>query len=604
MGLFCRVKYNGQENDHFSNQGRVGTFLYTMFSAVRLNGEIDNAYCMFCGNSESIWYTIAGEIAAKDYKILMDSGWRRHGTIIRKPANRKTCCPVYALWCDAESFQISKSQKKALRLVNNFLSGRGKFKDAKNASATITCCRDRSADSNNLTNSPQDVKPQPPGDSEIPISGAVKNLNFKRKFSSNDVKPQGDGDAGKPVDGKVINLRARKKFKRATENSGTADYRGYRPIDVNDLASHPRDIGTQVSKDSGFADDKTSVSASRPGSARRKRWQALQNRMMKRAKELGVPYEAVMQEYLTRRKKRLAKNKPKDLEDYLASEPREGEAAHFLDIRLYKSSPRSAELEATLDEEFRLYSAYQVAVHKDAPEDLKRENFIEYLVDSLIVDGRDADAEACGAPQVGTYHQQYWLDGKKLIAVGVLDLVSSGLSSVYFFYDPAYAFLRLGIYSALREIAFVRDLHRTFGSRVTAYADPMQYTLGSYVHSCAKMRYKTQFAPSYLVCPETYTMVPVEKCQRMLDVKRCTRFAEADVEKAPSVDRRNAVILLSCSPRLTSLLPSSQFTVKDNVIITSVAAATKVLSEDDSQRVEDWLKLVRSTGTMRIDCTR
>ncbi|VDM27791.1 unnamed protein product, partial [Hydatigera taeniaeformis] len=255
--------------------------------------------------------------------------------------------------------------------------------------------------------------------------------------------------------------------------------------------------------------------------------------MLKRAKETGVPYEAIMKEYQVRRQKRLEKNKPKDLEDYLGSEPGEGEGAHFLDIRLLKCSPRSDELEATLDEEFRLYSAYQVAVHKDAPEDLKRDDFIGYLVDTLIVGGNDADAEACGAPQVGTYHQQYWLDGKKLIAVGVLDLVPGGLSSVYFFYDTGYNFLRLGIYSALREIAFVRDLHRTFGSRVAAYAEAMQYTLGSYVHSCAKMRYKTQFSPSYLVCPETYTMVPVERCQRMLDGGRCTRFAEADVENAP-----------------------------------------------------------------------
>eukprot|EP00108_Taenia_solium_P009984 TsM_000148900 transcript=TsM_000148900 gene=TsM_000148900 len=165
-------------------------------------------------------------------------------------------------------------------------------------------------------------------------------------------------------------------------------------------------------------------------------------------------------EYQIRRQKRLDKNRPKDLEDYLRSEPREGEAAHFLDIRLYKCSPRSAELEATLDEEFKLYSAYQAAVHKEAPEDLTRDGFIEYLVDTSLVSGSDADAEACGAPQVGSYHQQYWLDGKKLIAVGVLDLVPGGLSSVYFFYDTSYKFLRLGIYSALRLHLFVTCIGR------------------------------------------------------------------------------------------------------------------------------------------------
>ncbi|VDO67939.1 unnamed protein product [Schistosoma mattheei] len=50
----------------------------------------------------------------------------------------------------------------------------------------------------------------------------------------------------------------------------------------------------------------------------------------------------------------------------------------------------------------------------------------------------------------GSYHQQYWLDGEKLIAVGVIDLLPRCLSSVYVFYDPNYSFLHLGTYTALR----------------------------------------------------------------------------------------------------------------------------------------------------------
>lgn len=97
-------------------------------------------------------------------------------------------------------------------------------------------------------------------------------------------------------------------------------------------------------------------------------------------------------------------------------------------------------------------------------------------------------------------------------------------------------------------------------------------------------------------------MVSVEKCQRLLDENEFSRFAEADVEKASCIDRYNTVLLLPYSPHLTSLLPKSQFTVEGNVIITTVAAAARELSEHDSQKVKDWLNLVRSPGTMRIDC--
>ena len=49
----------------------------------------------------------------------------------------------------------------------------------------------------------------------------------------------------------------------------------------------------------------------------------------------------------------------------------------------------------------------------------------------------------------GSFHQQYWLNGK-LIAVGVIDILPKCVSSVYFFYDPDYNFLSLGTYGSLR----------------------------------------------------------------------------------------------------------------------------------------------------------
>ena len=49
----------------------------------------------------------------------------------------------------------------------------------------------------------------------------------------------------------------------------------------------------------------------------------------------------------------------------------------------------------------------------------------------------------------GSFHQQYWLDGK-IIAVGVIDILPYCVSSVYLYYDPDYSFLSLGVYSALR----------------------------------------------------------------------------------------------------------------------------------------------------------
>ena len=38
------------------------------------------------------------------------------------------------------------------------------------------------------------------------------------------------------------------------------------------------------------------------------------------------------------------------------------------------------------------------------------------------------------------------------------------------------------------------------------------------------MRYKGQYFPSYLLCPETYSWVDIEKCVPKLDKSKYTRF--------------------------------------------------------------------------------
>lgn len=116
----------------------------------------------------------------------------------------------------------------------------------------------------------------------------------------------------------------------------------------------------------------------------------------------------------------------------------------------------------------------------------------------------------------GSFHQQYWLDNK-LIAVGVIDILPKCVSSVYFFYDPDYRNLTLGTYGSLREVQFVKELHEK-------NAEIEYYYMGFYIHSCPKMRYKGKLAASDLLCPETYTWIPIEKCIPKLEINKYSRL--------------------------------------------------------------------------------
>lgn len=92
--------------------------------------------------------------------------------------------------------------------------------------------------------------------------------------------------------------------------------------------------------------------------------------------------------------------------------------------------------------------------------------------------------------KLGSFHQCYRLDGK-LVAIGVLDLLPDCVSAVYFAYHESIHKHSPGKLGALREIALALDMgYRWWYS-------------GFYIHSCPKMKYKVDFAPQYVLDPET-----------------------------------------------------------------------------------------------------
>ncbi|KAG6837543.1 hypothetical protein H0H93_007724 [Arthromyces matolae] len=84
--------------------------------------------------------------------------------------------------------------------------------------------------------------------------------------------------------------------------------------------------------------------------------------------------------------------------------------------------------------------------------------------------------------------------------------------------------------SALREISLVREM-------CDAGAPGMDFLyLGYYIHSCQKMRYKADYAPSYLTDPETHNWYPVAHCLPLLDKYRYASFSHPDESRNTPAD--------------------------------------------------------------------
>ena len=117
------------------------------------------------------------------------------------------------------------------------------------------------------------------------------------------------------------------------------------------------------------------------------------------------------------------------------------------------------------------------------------------------------------------------MDGK-IIAVGVVDILPSCVSSVYLYYDPDYAFLSPGTLTSLFEIAFTRKLQKETFPNLT------NYYMGYYIHSCSKMRYKAKYSPSWLLCPVTYQWVPVQDALPLLDKSKFATLSQDNTSPA------------------------------------------------------------------------
>ncbi len=117
-------------------------------------------------------------------------------------------------------------------------------------------------------------------------------------------------------------------------------------------------------------------------------------------------------------------------------------------------------------EHLTLYARYQAGQHGADGQTADEESYERFLCETV------AD----------TWELAWRNDKGDLAAVGIIDVVPTGISTVYFYWDPALRDLSLGVYSALYEI----ELCKKWGKQY--------YYLGYLVAGSKTMSYKASYA--------------------------------------------------------------------------------------------------------------
>lgn len=467
----------------------------------------------------------AHKLTTSVYQQLIDRGWRRSGEYLYFPYNANTCCPNYGISCSATKFELTRTQKRCIEKVHSYL------------------------------------------------------------ISGNSTVNKTNGE-------KVRILRHIQADKFRIRNPWRRDI-NYIRDNFDKIKQSPK--------------------------ARDRRFVASCERIMRNTK---VNLEEAIR--VIRSKKRNTRQcEPElELEDHLYprkenmkdSFMREGstQPKHKLEIRLIHVE--SEESKALREKEHEILVRYQDAIHKEPADDWTMSRFENFLVETPLKTEPMLDRDyfhqdtsgdqtstrtlsvdlhqgAAGQqfvlvkpPQVpthfGTYHCVYLLDGE-LIAVGVIDFLPKCLTTVYFFYDPQYSHLNLGIYSALVENSIVRQMYKHY--RGPPENNQLKYYyMGFYVHQTKKMHYKTSFKPSYLLCPITRKYVSVEKVLPMLREHKYCQF-----DSPPDQDDTGVV------PQLPQAI------TMDTIRLIPVTAP--VLQDNSTNLIEyfDWLYEV--SGNRDVD---
>ncbi|XP_070338097.1 arginyl-tRNA--protein transferase 1 isoform X6 [Equus asinus] len=448
-----------------------------MGSVVEYKGLKAGYHCGYCDCEEGkascgMW---AHSMTVQDYQDLIDRGWRRSGKYVYKPVMNQTCCPQYTIRCRPLQFQPSKSHKKVLKKMLKFLA-KGEISRGN--------CED---------------EPMEPAmeDAVAGDFGLINKLDIQcdLKTLSDDLKESLESEEKKK--GKSSKKEESNELSRSQdieEKLGSGE------------PSHSVKVHTAPKPGKGADLSKPPCRKAKEIRKERKRLKLMQQNP---DGELGGLQARREPSFCPPKAK---SNQPKSLEDLIFESLPEN-ASHKLEVRVVRSSPPSSQFKATFQESYQVYKRYQMVIHKDPPDKPTVSQFTRFLCNSPLEAENPPNGPDCG---YGSFHQQYWLDGK-IIAVGVIDILPYCVSSVYLYYDPDYSFLSLGVYSALREIAFTRQLHEK-----TSQLN--YYYMGFYIHSCPKMKYKGQYRPSDLLCPETYVWVPIEQCLPSLENSKYCRF--------------------------------------------------------------------------------
>ena len=467
---------------------------------VTLNNDDKGHKCGYCKNKEgSVSFGVNIEkYPAKIYEKMMKDGWRRCGHYVYIPNIEKSCCKLYTCRLNVEDFKINKEQKKIMKRFRKYLSGeyelnKEKLKEKKEEKMEIE-----------KTKKIDEKKERIEAILNNYLKQKIKYLQIIEKYCK--------------IDSSILEQKLKDLHVRANTNKKfDFDYSIDFIYIINKLIQSKnnkinfelKNLNLELYNDFKEFYNSNSNQEDLELSEKTGHINIIDKTKPKKVKnEIKIEDKKTGKIKIQEHKKEKISKQPKISQKYsLEYFP---EIINEPEINLPLKHTYTCEFTDKIeidDERFKVYKKYQMNIHNDPPDEITKERYNRAwgstnLIDNVGIKLPNDLGEKTKHPEIypkkyGAYNFIHRIDGK-IVAVGIWDILPTCLSSVYLYYDTDYQFLDLGVFTAIREIEYVKSFHDLIDKNFK------YYMMGFYCETVQKLRYKGFYQPTELL--DRYTM--------------------------------------------------------------------------------------------------
>ena len=478
--------------------------------------------CGYCKGTKSSKYGIYLDyIPIEIYEEMYMRGWTKSGTYFYKPSYEKTCCKLYQPRVNINEFKMSKEQKKVMKRFRKYLSGEYEENKLKNKENKIE--KKEKIEDNYQLNITQKLKDYI--DSKTYMEILKKYIKEENKETLQI----------------ILHKIKEAKVRRNTNKKYNSDYSfDFIFIIKNILISNSKTKqNTQIEKKLDikniekelFCDFKNFYQSNNEDISFCEETGHINFKIKNQQefKNFLISNKAIIKEKSSKKVQKENNPKEKYTLEYFSEFITEPQINLPLKhIYTFEITDKISVNED--DERFKLYKKYQILIHKNQIEEVTPERYNKNWGTSILqkdkIIPKPADLiNKTKHPEIypnyyGSYNFIHRIDGK-IIAVTVVDILPTMFLSDYCYYDTEYSFLDLGVFTAIREIEYMKSFQKLIDNNFK------YYSLEEFCQTCQKLKYKANYYPTEIMDLYTGKYVLLnEEIKNLIEDGKCHHLIE------------------------------------------------------------------------------